>query len=133
MGKTNTRGLVIDTDIIIDYLRQSKQSTAFKQLLSENDSQPSIASVTITELWRGKSITQLKQRQKVNRLLNKLNIILADKTISQKAGELLRKYRHLVLADALVAATAIVNFFQLATFNKKHFEGITELVLYDKV
>ena len=50
MGKTNTRGLVIDTDIIIDYLRQSKQSTAFKQLLSENDSQPSIASVTITPI-----------------------------------------------------------------------------------
>lgn len=58
-------------------------------------------------------------------------MVLADKSISQKAGILIRRYSGLYVADALVAATAIGKKIPLCTFNKKHFEKISGLKLLD--
>lgn len=44
---------------------------------------------------------------------------------------LLRKVKKISLADAIIAATAIVGDLTLVTHNKKDFEWITELKLFD--
>ncbi|OGD54845.1 hypothetical protein A3J78_00830 [Candidatus Beckwithbacteria bacterium RBG_13_35_6] len=123
--------LVVDTDIIIDYLRQINQETLLKGFLQNKNLKIYIAAIAITELWKGDNITKLQEKNQVEGLLSKLKIIIADKKISQKAGEILRKYHHLMLADALVAATAIVENAELVTFNKKHFNKVEKMKLYN--
>lgn len=122
--------LLVDTDILIDCLRQPRKKTLFKNLISKKKYKISIATVTITELWRGKSIERKKERMKVNRLLKKVGVCFTNEKISKKAGELLRNYSHLMLADSLVSATAIINRCSLVTFNQKHFEKIKKLSVF---
>ena len=122
--------VVVDTDVLIDYLRQIEKETFFKSLLSNKKLKVLIAAVSITELWKGESIKKKKEKQKVKDLLERVKVVLAGKQISQKSGELLRKYNHLMLADALVSATAIEKKASLATFNQKHFSLIKEVKLF---
>lgn len=119
--------LVVDTDIVIDYLRQENKKTLLKNLLKQSHIRLLLPAIVLTELWRGKSIKQSQEKQKVEKLLRRLKITVAGKNISKTAGELLRKYSHLMLADALVAATAIDLKGKLVTLNEKHFQAITNL------
>ena|SRR3989344_6001374 len=132
MGKASQRKLVVDTDILIDYLRQSKRPTLLKHLISQKKILLYISAVTVAELWRGRSIEKNTERLKVKRLLKKLTIVPVDTKIAQQAGELLRHYPHLVLADALVASTALEKTCELVTLNKRHFTGIDSLLLYEQ-
>jgi predicted nucleic acid-binding protein len=52
-----------------------------------------------------------------------------DSTIAAAASELLQKYKRypLYVDDALVAATAWVKHLPLLTWNRKHYEFITEI------
>jgi len=48
--------------------------------------------------------------------------------VAQLAGQIARDLgRSIELADAAIASTAIINDFELATLNKKHFLGIKDL------
>ena len=120
--------LLLDTDILIDYLRQAEKETLFTKICKKH-STLYISGITITELWAGKSIEKKMEKQKAERLLGKLKIVIANTKISKKAGDLLRKYQQFTIADALIAATAIDKKTKLATFNKKHFENIKGLKL----
>lgn len=68
--------------------------------------------------------------QEIEELPEIFELSLADKAICQKAGFLLRDYPNLDLADALVAATALVLDAKLATRNKKDFDDIKGLKFF---
>lgn len=121
--------ILVDTNVIIDYLRQPKIETLLGTLLKDKKKTVFIAAVSITELWKGKSIEKKEKRQRVERFLRKVKLEVADKKISQKAGDLLRKHPLLMLGDALVAATALEREAFLCTFNRTHFEKISDLKL----
>lgn len=59
------------------------------------------------------------------RLLDSLGIEPVDAVVTRRAGELMRRYRTshgaIGLADYLIAATAEVRGFELATLNVRHF------------
>ncbi len=71
-----------------------------------------------------------KDRALIKKSLNQLNFYPLTPDISVKAIELIDKYsasRGLFLADALIAATAIVNDLILVTYNVKDFNFIKGL------
>jgi len=73
-----------------------------------------------------------KEAVKFENFLEKaqIKVFLIDNKICQKAYELFRNYfysHHLGIADALIAATAMINNKKLITANIKHFTGIKNL------
>jgi predicted nucleic acid-binding protein len=58
-------------------------------------------------------------------------ILPLDKAVTKKAIELRKYNRKMKLADAIIAATALVNEFILLTNNTKDFSHIEELVIID--
>lgn len=49
--------LVVDTDIVIDYLRQPRKQTFFKNLLQDKSLKVFLPAICLTELYIGKSST----------------------------------------------------------------------------
>lgn len=120
---------VVDTDIIVDYLRQPRKQTLFKKLTQDKNLKILLPAVCLTELYIGKSAAKLKEENRLKRAVKKTKLVLADKKISKRAGILIREYPNLYLADALVAATALEEKALLCTFNRAHFESISGLRL----
>lgn len=67
---------------------------------------------------------------KIEKYLNRFELIHFDKSVSQKAIELVRtfsKSHGLMLPDAVIAATCLENDLTLITFNTKDFRFIGNL------
>ncbi len=130
-GKRKIKNIVLDADVVIDYLRQPQRQTVLRKLLHSNDLQVFLPAVCLTELYVGKSAAKPKEKQNLEQLVERVEIILANEYISTKAGILIRNYKDLYLADALVAASTLFKNYPLCTFNKSHFEKIKGLKLFD--
>lgn len=133
MGEGSQREMkkiVIDTNIIIDYLRQPRKETLFKKITKDKNLRILLPAVCLTELYVGKSAARTKEEARLKRAVSKTKLISADKSVSKRAGVLMRDYPNLYLGDALVAATALEEKAQLCTFNRAHFEGIDGLELF---
>jgi predicted nucleic acid-binding protein len=115
--------LIIDTDIIIWYLRENE---AAKETIEKNIPF-SISVITYMELIQGmrnKEETRifLRQMQKWN-----VDIIQIDKEISSRAMFYVQEYalsHSMMLADALIAATVVQTGGTLLTANDKHYKFI---------
>ena len=111
--------LLLDTDIIVDYLRGS---VAAKKYIDKNLKNISLSCITIAELHAG--VKNKSQTDSIKILSNIFSIISIDEEIAISAGKLLKQYsksHSTGLADALIAATADTKDLALVTFNKKHF------------
>lgn len=123
--------VVIDSDIIIDHFRIG--SVIFDSLLEKNMQNKLtvyLPGVVFTEINSGKDSRNPFKLRDIEELPEIFELSLADKTICQKAGFLLRDYPNLNLADAIVAATALSLNAKLATRNKKDFEDIKGLKFF---
>lgn len=120
--------ILVDTDIIIKAIRGNKQ---FQFFLSNNENL-SISIITYLELSSG-----LKTRQRLidlNKQIQVYTVYYLNETISKIALQLIQKYtvsNHLFPQDALIAATALHFGVSLFTDNKKDFDFIKELSLYN--
>jgi predicted nucleic acid-binding protein len=123
--------VVVDTDIIIDYLRQPRKDTLLRKLITSKTWQILLPAVCLTELYVGRSVARPKEEARLKRSIRRLKLVLAGKEVSKRAGFLMREYPNLFLADALVAATALVEKAPLCTFNRTHFEKIPGLKLWE--
>lgn len=117
--------ILVDTSVFIDYLRtQTRENSSFAQLLDQGGIFASI--ITVGELYSGKSVQTEKGKEVVEKLLAGVEILYSKYDTAQKAGELRAKY-NLVIADAFIAAEAIILNLPLATLDKKDFEKIKGL------
>lgn len=116
--------VVLDIDVLIDFLRQPEKIALFKKLVKDKDLEILLPAVVLTELYVGKSAAKAAQRKRLEEIVRKTRLVLADKNISKRAGILMRSFSHLYLADALVAAIALEERALLCTFNNSHFKGI---------
>lgn len=123
--------VVIDTDIVIDHLRQPDQPTLFSKLAEDKNIKLLLPAISFTELYIGKSVEKKIEERRLLKAISPTELILADKKISKEVGVLIRKYSYLYLADALVVATAIIKKAFLCTFNVKHFAQIVNLRFFD--
>lgn len=122
--------VLLDTDVLIDYLRDYDAAVEYLESLS----QPLLVSViTVAELYSG--VREGQERNVLDQFMRAFDKIPIDDNIAMKAGLIRRQYgpSHGVgLADALVAATAEVNNAKVAMLNKNHFPMIKTVVPYQK-
>ena len=119
--------LLIDTDVLIDVGRKNK--IAIDRLNEEQKTSIiAISSITQMELIVGcRNKNELKQLEK---FLEDFEIINLNYEITQKAIELLKEYKlshGLLIADSLIAASAMILDAPLLTKNQKDFRYIKGL------
>ena len=122
--------VLIDTDVIIDYLRGYKirVKTVFESI--ENKKLKAyVSSISVIELFSGKDAAEKNKAKALRDLLSYFEILVLDLETGIIAGEIKRKY-DFSLADAAIAATAQLNGLPLFTFNTKHFLKLSNLILY---
>jgi len=122
--------VIIDTNIIIDHLRQTSSNLTIYQKILKKYKRKSlcISTITVQELYIGKSSTD-KQETNIIYLLNNLKIYSLTTKIAKHAGLLMQKDHSLQFSDAAIAATAIHYGASLATLNTKDFKDIPNLDL----
>jgi predicted nucleic acid-binding protein len=123
-------GLVlIDTDILIDTGRNVSQAIEYLQQL-ETRSTLAVCIVTKMELIVGcKNKSEIR---KIQRFLERFDIINLNEQISELAVSLLQEHRlshGLLIADALIAATALHFALPFVTKNQKHYRFLPDLIL----
>jgi predicted nucleic acid-binding protein len=113
---------LLDSDVMIAYLRDVKETVDFIDSLFNNDEILACCSINVTEVYSG---MKEKQRTSTEKLIKNLQFFLVDFEIAKMAGNIMRYYRSqgitLGLADTTIAATAIHNNLILITYNKKHY------------
>lgn len=122
--------VIIDTNIIIDHLRQThSRQTQYQKILKKYKLKSlSISTITVQELYVGKSSIE-KQETNIIRLLSNLKMYSLTTKIAKEAGILMQHNQSLQLADAAIAATAVHYGASLATLNTKDFKGVPGLKL----
>ncbi len=122
------RDLLIDTDVLIWYLRGHP---AAGHLLDEI-TEPILSAVTFIELLQGcrdKRELSLLKKDMVER---KARILPIDASISNLAVTLIETHAlssGLQLADALIAATGLIHGLPVITANTKHFVAVDGLLI----
>jgi hypothetical protein len=110
---------LIDTNILVDALRQKNEAIRFLKTLGEGNS---VSAVTVTELFAG--VRSEKQATNLSILLDALHVHDFSRQHAKLAGDYIRQYgksHAITLADAAIAATAQIEKLQLLTLNLKHF------------
>ena len=120
---------LVDTDILIDVGRSDDEAVHYLQRI-EQESALAISVVTRMELIVGcRNKTELR---KLDRFLRRFQVVALDNAISDLTVDLLRRYRlshGLLIADGLIAATAITWGIPLVSKNKRDYSFIAGLDL----
>lgn len=124
--------IVIDSSIIIDYLRGGKKWDGFISLAeTEQDLQLFLPTIVIFELYSGTSTKNIKKLQEMIYFISQFERIDLNEHIARLAGELSRDTKqHIQAPDYIIAASALQANAQVVTLNKKHFEQIPNISLY---
>ena len=124
--------LLLDTSIIIDFLRQKDKEKTIYITLTKAGYSLFISIITHAELYSGKSIWEDEEfNQALETIFSGLTILSLDLELSKAAGKI-RAYHKIELNDAIIAATAIENGCELVTLNVKDFEKIPHLKLFSE-
>jgi predicted nucleic acid-binding protein len=121
--------IIIDTDILIDVGRGDKTAIDCLQLI-EQQFQLTISVVTQMELIIG--CRNKVELQDLRKFLQHFQILKLTEKITDRAIDLLEQYRlshGLLIADALIAATAIEYDEAFITKNQRDYRFITDLKL----
>ena len=123
--------LLIDTDVLIDYLRGKNDAKAF---IDNIEDVIYISTITAAELYagarKGKELTEL------DFFIDTFEVINVNKNISKTGGLYCNQYKPshgTGLADALIAATAKEINAQIVTFNSKHFPMFNDIIRPPKI
>jgi predicted nucleic acid-binding protein len=114
-------GVLIDTDVAIDFLRGVQYAQPLLAGLWA-DGQAALSVLTVYELTAG-----MRETEKVttHNFIEACVIEQVTADIAFKGGELYRRYRAkgitLTSLDCLIAATALVRGYTVATRNVKHY------------
>lgn len=122
--------LVLDTSIIIDYLRGGN---LWGVLLTKIDKAAVfyIPTMVIYEIFSGGSMSSIKAIEKVDLFIKHFERIDLTEKIAKHAGQLYRDDRIKTgPADYIIAASALEIGASVLTLNTKHFQHIPNLSLY---
>ena len=112
--------LLVDTDIIIDYLKGIKQA---KELFRSSDVMLYCSVLSKKELL-SKPGLNASEKKKIVQLMNSLKVLKVDEDILAKYSLLVKEYGEDqdLLADYIIAATAWAKGLPLLTRNIHHFK-----------
>jgi predicted nucleic acid-binding protein len=118
---------LLDTCVIVDYLRNRDEAVPF---VYHATGRPSVSAVTVAELFAGARTTTEESR--IDDLLHRLTIHGVDLAVARLGGAYRRRYgasHGVLIADALIAATARVHGARLVTRNARHFPMLDDVLV----
>jgi predicted nucleic acid-binding protein len=120
--------ILVDTDVLIAHLRGLPAAASWLSSARRSTGPLAVSAITVTEITGG---MRSAGRASVWRLLPSMRTQDVNELVARRAGELMRQYRRLHsgigLGDYLIAATADVRGFELATLNLRHFPMFDDL------
>jgi predicted nucleic acid-binding protein len=120
--------LLIDTDVLIDYLRGRSEAISYVESLTA----PLILSViTVAELYSG--VREGEERAALDNFVSAFEVIPVNDEIAVQGGLYRRDYgksHNVGLADAIIAATAVSRGATLVTLNRKHFPMLPAALVF---
>ena len=121
--------VIVDTDILIDSGRNISEAVT---CLQEIEQAASLAISVVTQMELVIGCQSKAELRTLDRFLSRFQVIKLNNEISDIAIDLLRRYRlshGLLIADALVAATALSLDKSFATKNQRDYRFIDGLQL----
>lgn len=119
--------LLLDTDVLIDYLRERMEAVTYIENL---DSSLVISVITVAELYAG--VRDGQERTKLDAFISAFYVVQIDHDIALNGGLYRRDYgksHNTGLVDALIAATVEACQATLVTLNKKHFPMLKNVIV----
>ncbi len=123
------KAIFVDSDVLIDVLRQVPLAIATLELAKRQ------APLTVSVVVRMETVVGSSNReslQRTERLLTRMQLVPLSEAISEIADALVTRFylsNGLKIADALIAATAIVHDVPLLSKNQRDFQYIPGLKL----
>src|SRR3972149_11197433 len=115
------RSVLLDTDVLIEILRQNIAIAEQVKKLYRDGKLVCFSPDTKAEVYHG---VLPKEEIDTSRFFAKMTCLSIDDAIGEKAGKYLKSYHkshNLELGDALIAATANLSKASLFTLNRKHY------------
>jgi len=124
----STTEYLIDTNILIYHTEGSEVvSNIIREALARKAFNVSVLTKIEFLGWEKHSPEGF---EKCSRLIKLSNVYLIDDDIAEKTIELKRRVK-IKLADAVIAATALVNNFKLVTRNVDDYKAVKELEMFN--
>lgn len=121
--------VMVDTDVLIDAGRNIGDAVT---CLAQIEHQASLAISTISEMELVVGCRNKAELRTLDKFLSRFRVVKLSEHTSDIAVDLLRRYRSrhgLLIADALIAATALSHGIPLVTKNERDYRFIAELRL----
>ena len=119
--------LLVDTDVLIEYLRGREKATEYLEGLV---SDLSISVISVDELFAG--VKGDRKEPALQQFLLAFSMLPITESAARTGSFYRREYRPshgTGLADALIAAAAEEFGLALVTFNRRHFPMVSEVVV----
>ena len=124
--------LLVDTNILIDYLRQKPQAVVF--VAQYGKANLALSPIVVMEIFQG--VLDQADFQRTRKALNGFVVLDLDPSIGQLAMQLQQQYvlsHQIGIPDALIAATALIYNLELRTYNLKDFRFIPGLSISNQL
>lgn len=120
--------ILVDSDVLIMHLRGREVARDWLVDARRRTGPLAVSVVSIAEITGG---MRSGERREVTRLLDSLQPVPVDTSVAWRSGEFRRMFHRshngISIADYLIAATAQVHGYELATLNIRHFPMIDGL------
>jgi toxin FitB len=117
---------LVDSDVLIDHLRQHKPISPFVEKVQEEGAAIRISILTRSEVYAGRSMNDPEKKKEARALLSVFDVVPLSVEMADIAGQLKRAHG-INMIDALIAASALLTESTLVTRNVKHFKDIPRL------
>ncbi|MEK6920528.1 MAG: type II toxin-antitoxin system VapC family toxin [Nanoarchaeota archaeon] len=125
------QAFVLDTDLFIDLLRGVPEAKVFFEKIKTREYLVYYSTILEVEIFAGQSAGSPEEEKTIRDVLELMTRLDIDGVVAKKAGEFRRKYNCFV-PDAIIAASAVTHkIHTVATMNKKHFETIPDIKVFE--
>ena len=111
--------IVIDTDVLVDFLRGYSKAVTF---INRHSARIVLSSIVVAELYAG--VKGNREEAALDDFISLFRVLPATSKIARAGGLYKRDYRRshgIGLGDAILAATAEAENAELKTLNVKHY------------
>ena len=124
--------ILVDTSVIIDFLRRKdKKNSLFYRVFLQGKHIPIISLITITELWAGKSLEEIKCLKFIERFIKNCKILPPTLETAKLAGKILRQTNYQIsFQDAQIASLALENKLNLLTLDENDFKRVKRVEFF---